>query len=130
MINVRRNITKTHQSLFTIIEVSLKDAWRAAKMQTEATAKLKKFIEELAEDYREAKINLAEDTTKMTDTMSGNLERLYERGQAAVDRLELVRPLCLSESAYANAAEQSIHKVRTAADQQVNSVDQVWCVEF
>lgn len=60
-------------------------------MQTETTAKLKKFIEELAEDYRGAKINLAEDTTKMTDTMSGNLERLYERGQAAVDRLELVR---------------------------------------
>jgi len=94
MINVHRNITRTHQSLFTIIEVSLKDAWRAVKMQTEATTKLKKFIEELAEDYRGAKINLAEDTTKMADTMNGNLERLYERGQAAVDRLELVGPLC------------------------------------
>ena len=97
MINVHRNITRTHRSLFAIIEVSLKDAWSAAKMQTEAAAKLKKFMEELAEDYRGAKINLAEDTTKMADTMNGNLERLYERGQVAVDRLELVRPLCLSE---------------------------------
>jgi len=105
MINVHRNITRTHQSLFTIIEMSLKDAWRAAKMQTDATAKLKKFIEELAEDYRGAKINLAEDTTKMADTMNSNLERLYERGQAAVDRLEFVRPLGLSEPAYANTAE-------------------------
>ncbi|KAG0639451.1 Tht1-like nuclear fusion protein-domain-containing protein [Tuber brumale] len=109
MINVHRNITKTHKSLFAVIEVSLKDAWRASKEQTEATAKLKTFIEELVEDYRGAKIDLAEDTTKMADTMSGNLERVYERGQAALNQLEL-----------------SINKVRIATDQQVNLVDETF----
>ncbi|KAG0130890.1 Tht1-like nuclear fusion protein-domain-containing protein [Tuber indicum] len=109
MINVHRNITKTHKSLFAVIEVSLKDAWRAAKVQTEATAKLKTFIEELVEDYKGAKIDLAEDSTKMAEIMSGNLERLYERGQAAVNQLE-----------------SSINKVRIATDQQVNLVDQTF----
>ncbi|PWW80781.1 hypothetical protein C7212DRAFT_361296 [Tuber magnatum] len=109
MINVHRNITKTHQSLFAIIEVSLNDAWRAAKVQTEATAKLKTFIEELVEHYKGAKIELAKDTTKMADTMSGNLERLYKRGQAAVNQLEL-----------------SINKVQNSTDQQVNLVDETF----
>ncbi|CUS13035.1 unnamed protein product [Tuber aestivum] len=109
MINVHRNITKTHKSLFAIIEVSLKDAWRSAKAQTEATAKLKTFIEELVEDYKGARTELTKDTTKMADTMSGNLERLYERGQAAVNQLEL-----------------SINKVQTSTDRQVKLVDETF----
>ncbi|RPA96669.1 hypothetical protein L873DRAFT_1206967 [Choiromyces venosus 120613-1] len=109
MISVHRNITKTHRSLFKIIEVSLKDAWRAANMQSEATAKLKTFIEELVEDYKGAKADLAKDTIKMADSMNGNLERLYERGQTAVNQLEL-----------------SINKVRTATDKQVDLVDETF----